>query len=98
MANFTTRVELYGNPVGEDYDALHKAMAAEGFSRTIKWEGDEATYHLPHAEYNRKSDLNTAEIKDSAVEAALTVWDDFGVLVTKADGGRGRYNLKKATK
>lgn len=94
MAKFTTRVELYGTPDGEDYDELHKAMEAEGFSRTISWEDDSNIYHLPNAEYNRTSDLTIHEIRDSAVAAAKKAWTEFGVLVTKADGPRSKHNLK----
>ena len=96
MANFTTRVELYGSPTWDDYDRLHTAMAKEGFNRTIQWEGDNVVYQLPHAEYNRSCDSETDVILASAVKAASTVWKDFGVLVTKADDGRRAHNLKPA--
>lgn len=95
MAKYTTRIELYGSPSRTDYDNLHAAMEREGFTRTISWEGETVTYQMPHAEYNRTSDLAAAQIKDSAVIAAKTVWSDFGVLVTQSQGGREKYNLKK---
>jgi hypothetical protein len=34
MENFTVRVELH-DAESSDYDALHKAMQAQGFSKTI---------------------------------------------------------------
>jgi hypothetical protein len=95
MANFTTRIELYGSPTGEDYEKLHAAMGKEGFKRTMKWEGDDTVYHLPNAEYNLGSDLSSEEVKDKAVKAAATVWKNFGVLTTKAAEGRAKHNLKK---
>ncbi len=55
MAAFTTRVELHSAGY-EDYETLHAAMEAEGFSRTIT-SGDNITYHLPTAEYNRSGNL-----------------------------------------
>jgi hypothetical protein len=97
MANFTTRIELFekaGDPKKPDYQALHAAMKKEGFTQTVEW-GEGVTLHLPHAEYNRVSDLTTAQIRDLAVKAASTVWTNFCVLVTKADGGREQHNLKK---
>jgi hypothetical protein len=96
MANFTTRVELYGTPSRDDYDRLHKAMEKEGFTRTIRYEGETTVWQLPHAEYNRSSDASTDSIRDSAKKAASTVWADFAVLVTKAAGPRSIYNLKEA--
>jgi len=69
-------------------------MRAEGFTRTIKFEGDETVWQLPHAEYNRDANLSTDAVRDSAKRAAATMWDDFAILVTKADGGRSIYNLK----
>ncbi len=96
MAKFTTRVELYGKPTWDDFDNLHEAMRKEGFTRTITFEGDSTVWQLPHAEYNRTTDLDTADVRDSAKRAAATAWDDFAVLVTKAEGGRSIYNLKEA--
>jgi hypothetical protein len=96
MAKFTTRVELYGNPSWDDFDNLHEAMRKEGFSRTISFQGDNTVWQLPHAEYNRDTDLGTDAVRDSAKRAAATAWDDFAILVTKANGGRSIYNLKEA--
>jgi hypothetical protein len=92
MAKFTTRVELYGKPTWDDYDKLHTAMEAEGFSRIIA-DSDGKEYHMPHAEYNREAELNRSQILSSAKKAAASVWEDFGVLVTESDG-RTWHNLK----
>lgn len=88
MARFTTRVELYGKPARQDYDNLHAAMSRQGFFRTISFQGDDAKWQLPHAEYNLESDLSTDAVRDSAKRAAATVWDSFAILVTKAEGAR----------
>lgn len=96
MAKFTTRVELYREPTWDDYDNLHAAMRKEGLTQTISFEGETTIWQLPPAEYNRTSELDTYAIRDSAQRAASTVWKRFGILVTKAEGGRAIYNLRKA--
>jgi hypothetical protein len=96
MAKFTTRVELYGDPTWDDYENLHSAMRKEGFTQTISFEGETTIWQLPPAEYNRTSELDTYPIRDSAQRAASSVWESFGILVTKADGPRAIYNLRKA--
>ncbi|VWC05286.1 hypothetical protein BLA23254_05009 [Burkholderia lata] len=83
MPSFTTRVILHG--VREDeqaYTDLHVAMKKAGFSRTIKGGGKE--YHLPPAEYDFDGAITKAQVIDKAKAAALSVHDDFGVLVTEA--------------
>jgi hypothetical protein len=73
-------------------------MKKVGFWRTIKYGGDSQSYELPHAEYNFSSESDTDTVKDLAVKATATVWEDFGVLVTRSDGPRRWHNLKKAPK
>lgn len=73
MTNYVTRVELRGNPTADDYQALHDAMEAKGFTRTIT--SDEGTaYKMPHAMYYAVSNLTTSQICDHAHEAATSVW------------------------
>jgi len=97
MAQFTTRVELHEHkngvkPSGEDYKKLHAAMAAKGFSRTIK--ADSGTvYHLPFAEYDRAAAETRATILKDAREATATVWSEYSILVTES-AGRTWHNLK----
>ena len=93
MSTFTTRVELYGTPKPKDYEKLHAAMEKEEFFRTVT--AGDTTFILPLGEYDRTSDLEKIAIRESATKAASTVWDDFGILVTKSDGGRTWRNLKK---
>jgi len=94
MSTFTTRVELYGTPKPKDFDKLHAAMEKEEFFRTVT--AGDTTYRLAQGELDRTSDLDRVAIRESATKAAATVWDDFGILVTKSDGGRSWRNLKKA--
>ena len=86
MAQFTVRVELH-RANQDDYDALHSAMEEEGFSRQIK-SSDGARYHLPTAEYNRRSTKNLNEILNSAASAARITGKKFGILVTESAGRR----------
>lgn len=92
MPKFTTRVELHNS---EDYEKLHTAMKNEGFSRTIKWDGDDNTYQLPTAEYTcGGNELTKDGVLAAARKAATTVTKEYSVLVTQADGSRRQYGLK----
>ncbi len=88
MTNFfTTRVELHHASTREDYERLHTAMEAEGFSRTIKIDG--ITYKLPTAEYNYcRGELTKQQVLDAAKRAAATTGRTYAVLVTQANGAR----------
>ncbi len=91
--NFTTRIELHGAS-DEDYDRLHEAMEADGFSRTIE-SSDGALYELPPAEYNFSHPTMTAgDVRDKAYAIAKTVKRAPAVLVTS--GARSWQGLKKA--
>jgi len=94
MARFTTRVQLDGYPKEEDYTKLHQAMKRKGFSRFIA-STDGTTYRLPHAEYNLVADRTIKQVRDNAVAAAESVWNDIQVLVT--EGTRSWHGLKEAT-
>lgn len=91
MTNFTTRVELH-DANGADYQNLHAAMQAEGFSRTIVSENG-TRYHLPTAEYNFVGPLTRAEVLAKARAAAAKVRKSFEVLVTES-AGRTWHNLR----
>jgi hypothetical protein len=93
MARFTTRVQLNGEPSWSDYDNLHAAMRKEHFTQTIT-SSDGIEYHLPHAEYNRETNLTLEQVLESAKKAAASVWTDFSVLVTESNG-RKWHNLAK---
>jgi hypothetical protein len=95
MPSFTTRVELHG-ATERDYETLHAAMQAEGFSRTIK--ADSGTqYHLPTAEYDRSGPFTRADVLDSAKRAASKTNKSFAVLVTESNG-RTWEGLKQVQK
>lgn len=95
MALFTTRVQLNGNPGEEDYESLHAAMKAKGFSRFVKSD-DGKRYHMPHAEYTRMGDLTRSQVLQDANAATAGVWRDYQVLVT--EGSKSWYGLKEATR
>ncbi|MEO2088511.1 MAG: DUF2622 domain-containing protein [Gemmataceae bacterium] len=81
MASFLCRVELH-NASGQDYEKLHKAMEAAGFSRTT--EGvDRMTYHLPHAEYEIESELSTDTVCGLATHTAWQTGKKGGILVSE---------------
>ncbi len=85
MASFTTRVELHGNATWSDYDMLHQAMEAEGFSRTIT--ADSGTeYHLPTAEYDIVGDFDKSGVLSKARRAAAKTGKSNSVLVTESNG------------
>jgi hypothetical protein len=73
MPQFIVRVELKGSPSGSDYGALHQAMGAAFYKRTIIANGG-TVYHLPHAEYAIISDLTVEKVAGHAKGIADTVW------------------------
>ena len=92
MSNYTVRIEFFGAASDETYQKLHEAMKTRKFSKSFK-EGDNV-YELPRGEYICQSDLTTSELLSSAREAAVTVWEDFCVFVTKSESRWEYYNLK----
>jgi hypothetical protein len=82
MANFTVRVELH-QATWADYETLHAAMEAKGFSRHITSD-DGKTYQLPLAEYNGMGNLDATRVRDIAREAANSTGKSNAVLVTQA--------------
>ncbi len=81
MARFITRVELH-NANYSDYETLHKAMEAEGFSRLIQ-ESDGTWYYLPTAEYYRICTLTLQQVLDSAERAASKTQRKYGVILSE---------------
>lgn len=71
----TTRVELHGAVSSADYEALHTAMASQGFSRTIRG-SDGFRYQLPTAMYYFlcPDHLSIENVRDNASAAASSVW------------------------
>lgn len=93
MADFTTRVELL-NADWSDYEALHKAMERQGFSRTITGSSG-STYNLPPAEYNLTAAIKRSDVLDRAKAAAKTTGKKHRILITESVG-RTMYNLEEA--
>jgi hypothetical protein len=84
MATYMTRIELH-DAMYRDYEVLHSAMAAEGFSRTIV--GDNGiVYQLPTAEYYRSTQLSLEQVLDSAKRAASKTGKNYGAISTVANG------------
>lgn len=82
MSIFTVRVELH-DANWQDYDNLHKRMAAAGFHRTIT--ADSGTkYHLPTAEYDIDGNYTRQGVLDAACRAADGTGKRSSVLVTEA--------------
>ncbi|QLP58464.1 DUF2622 domain-containing protein [Klebsiella quasipneumoniae] len=85
MAKFTVRVELHDSE-DADYDALHKKMEAEDFSREITSSSGN-TYDLPSAEYIYESETKTTEdVGRLAKQIASKIKARPRILVTKSDG------------
>jgi hypothetical protein len=82
MANFTVRVELH-QAAWADYETLHAAMEAKGFSRQITSD-DGKIYQLPLAEYNGSGNLDGSRVRDIAREAANSTGKSNAVLVSEA--------------
>ena len=91
MASFTTRVELHDASF-QDYQILHSAMEAEGFTRTIS--SSNVKYKLPTAEYNRIASVTQQQVLDSAKRAANETGRKYAVLVTESVG-RTSFGLEK---
>jgi hypothetical protein len=93
MTGFTTRVELH-DADDDDYENLHDAMEARGFTRNI--EGSSGTvYKLPPAEYNYEGNVTKKQVLEKAEKAAETTGLKYSVLVTESNG-RTWNHLEKA--
>ncbi len=84
MAFFITRVELQ-SASSEDYAGLHRAMEAEGFSRTITSD-DGVRFDLPTAEYLRVGEVTRDQVLHAAKRAVATTRKAYGILVTESNG------------
>jgi hypothetical protein len=83
MPQFTVRVELH-QATWADYETLHAAMEARGFSRKIISD-DGKTYQLPLAEYNGSGNLDSSRVRDIAREAANITGKNNAVLVSESN-------------
>ncbi|WP_437827847.1 type V toxin-antitoxin system endoribonuclease antitoxin GhoS [Sorangium sp. So ce1153] len=82
MAYFMTRIELH-SATPDDYNTLHAAMEAAGFSRIVP-AADGKHYHLPSGMYFLDSYADTAAtVRDRANAVAATTGKSREVLVTQ---------------
>jgi Endoribonuclease GhoS len=81
MSKYMIRVELHrASP--SDYEILHAAMEAGGFSRTIR-NADGVTYRLPTAEYIAVSALTVDQLRALAAQAAWQTGTTASVVVVE---------------
>jgi hypothetical protein len=81
--SYLVRVELHNASV-TNYETLHRAMAARGFSRTLRG-SDGSLYQLPTAEYVIDTMLAGNEVRTHASTAAASTGCTHGVLVVRYD-------------
>ncbi len=91
MKQYTVRVELHSSQYHPDFDRLHSAMQAEGFSRLITSDSGE-TYHLPRGEYNISTNENRSQVLAFAKRAVQKTGESAEIFVTES-GGRTWYGL-----
>jgi hypothetical protein len=84
MAAFMTRVELH-SATWADYNTLHAAMEAQGFSRQITADDGQA-YHLPTAEYYFVGNVTRSQVLAKAQAAAASTGKSYAALVTESNG------------
>jgi hypothetical protein len=84
MAHLFIRVELRGNPSGQDYENLHAYMEANNWHRKIVGSAGESA--LPHAMYQGNSDNELYAITTALREGIETsVWTQAIVLIISAN-------------
>lgn len=78
---YTVRIELH-DADWDDYELLHKRMAAEGFKTQITF--GETTYNLPPAEYTYSGEIEGPAVLKKCEAAATGTRKRFGILVTQS--------------
>ncbi len=81
MSSYLVRIELHAANY-QDYESLHRAMAARGFARTIRGD-DGATYTLPTAEYVISTPQSGDHVHAQADAAASSTGRTRAVLVAE---------------
>ena len=97
MTNYTVRVELHDADDG-DYEDLHKAMSAKGFSRSLSIDG--VRWKLPSAEYSMVADITPQQVLSKAQAAANKVQPEPepSILVTGSPKVRVFSGLERINK
>ena len=86
MSTFTVRIELH-RATESDYEALHQAMQAGGFKRTVLG-SDAKTYSMPPAEYRFEGTTDdTGAVRDKAHSIAKAIKPNPAVFVTHQGSG-----------
>jgi hypothetical protein len=83
VSSYLTRVELHGATY-DDYEHLHKAMKAKGFTLTIR-SGDGTLYRLPPAEYDISTTASGEQVRAGAQQAAESTGRNHAVVVVRYD-------------
>lgn len=81
MADFTVRVELHLAD-SSDYESLHEAMEAHGYSRIII-DVNGVRYYLPTAEYTTTKNATSGSVREQVAQIASSVKANPRVLVTE---------------
>jgi len=84
VSSYLVRVKLHQANY-QDYENLHRAMAARGFGQAIR-AGDGTTYALPTAEYVTSTSQNGDQVRVQAKAAANSTECASGVLVVEYSG------------
>ena len=80
MAHYFIRVELQGNPSGEDYTKLHDHMLKNNWYRSIS--GSAGTSALPHAMYQGNATMDVSALTKALHDGIKgAVWTHPIVLV-----------------
>ncbi|XXT16530.1 hypothetical protein WME94_40495 [Sorangium sp. So ce429] len=96
MYYFMTRIELH-SATSDDYNTLHAAMEAAGFSRIVPAD-DGKHYHLPSGMYFLSSYADTeATVRDRANAVASATGKSREVLVTQGTSAWIGLTVARAT-
>jgi len=83
MSMFVVRVELHF-AIEANYDTLHQAMRAAGFTTTIP-AADGVQYQLPPAQYFADTNDSWEQVLNVAKTAASRTGRAYGVIVTEGN-------------
>ncbi len=85
MNTFVVRIELHSSDYYPDFEQLHKAMFAAGFSKQIKADSGQS-YLLPRGEYYIITTKSSDQVLNAAVAAMNTTGESGEILVTRSAG------------
>ncbi len=85
MKSFTVRVELQSAVLADYTNALHPAMEAANFRKSIISDKG-IKYKLPNGEYNISGNFSRAEVLELAKKALASTSKSGEILVTESSG------------